>query len=62
MLNPEFHNFILTPKGQEAMRSLAKAADLIKAHPVPMDSYPLEFRQMFVKYLLNMLMGLSKKF
>lgn len=57
----EYDKFIKSEMGQEVMRNLKNAAALIKSADIHEECMPMEFRQMFVKALLHMLIGCDEQ-
>ncbi len=55
----EIDTFLLSDKGREVMEHLSKAASLIESHRISRecDLNDIEFRQVFVKYFLHILVG-----
>ena len=55
----EFDTFLKSEKGQEVMNCLTQARDNIKSHRICEECSlnQIEFRQMFVKCFLHMLVG-----
>ena len=56
----EYDEFIASEKGQEVMKHIVKAASIIMAHQMDrevIDMSIMDFRQMFVKCFLHMMIG-----
>lgn len=55
----EYDNFLASDKGKEVMEHIIKAASIIMAHNISVecDLNNIEFRQMFVKFFLHMMVG-----
>ena len=55
----EFDTFLKSEKGQDVMEHLTNAATIIKSHKISEEYMmrDIDFRQMFVKALLHMLVG-----
>lgn len=60
----EFDSFLQSEKGQETMRSITRAASLIMSHRISDECTmnDIEFRQIFVKAFLHMMVGCDEKF
>jgi hypothetical protein len=59
----EYDNFISSEKGKETMENLTKAASLIMSHKInkECDLNNIEFRQMFVKCFMHMMVGCDEQ-
>jgi hypothetical protein len=61
----EYDDFIKSEKGQRAMEHIIKAASLIMSHNISDEAMHninnTEFRQMFVKCFLHMMIGCDEK-
>ena len=55
----EFDTFLKSEKGQQVMEHITKAASIIMSHKISLecDLNNIEFRQMFVKCFLHMMIG-----
>lgn len=56
----DYDRFLKSAKGKEAMEHIIKAASIIMSHnldPEVIDMSTIEFRQMFVKCFLHMMVG-----
>ncbi len=59
----EFDTFLKSEKGKEVMEHLIKASSIIMSHKIHIecDLRDIEFRQMFVKCFLHMLIGCDEQ-
>lgn len=59
----EFDTFLKSDKGKEVMELLTQASTIIKSHKISEECNfsDIEFRQMFVKCLLHMLVGCDEE-
>lgn len=59
----EFDTFLKSNKGKEVMELLTQASTIIKSHRISIegDLSDMQFRQMFVKCLLHMLIGCDEE-
>lgn len=59
----EYDDFISSDKGKEALEYIIKAASIIMSHNIDRecDMNHIEFRQMFVKCFLHMMVGCDEK-
>lgn len=60
----EYDKFIESPKGREVIESLIKASSIIMSHELDrevIDTSTMEFRQMFVKCFLHMMIGCDEE-
>lgn len=56
----DYDRFIQSDKGKEVMQNLIKASSIIMSHKIDVeviDMNHIEFRQMFVKCFLHMMVG-----
>ena len=56
----DYDSFIASEKGKKAMEHITKAASIIMSHKIPIevvDMSVIEFRQIFVKCFLHMMIG-----
>ncbi len=55
----EYDNFLASDKGKQVMEHMTKASSIIMAHNIHVecDLNNIEFRQMFVKCFLHMMVG-----
>lgn len=60
-----YDEFIRSEKGKETMEYLTKAAAILRKHRLPLETIhrcnDIEFRQMFVKAFLHMLVGCDEE-
>lgn len=59
-----FDEFIKTQEGRQTLQAIQTAVQLIKEAKIPSECMPhqiIEFRQMFVKGFLHMLVGCDEK-
>jgi hypothetical protein len=59
----EFDKFLSSEKGKETMDHIIKAASLVMSHNISpaCDLSNIEFRQMFVKCFLHMMIGCDER-
>ncbi len=60
----DYDRFIASEQGQFVMNNLRLVADVIKSHKIDLeveDMNDIEFRQMFVKCFLHMLIGCDEQ-
>ena len=61
-----YDKFIQSEKGKEVMEHIIKAASIIMAHQIPLEAIDnintIEFRQIFVKCFLHMMVGCDEQF
>jgi|HubBroStandDraft_2_1064218.scaffolds.fasta_scaffold1216496_2 hypothetical protein len=59
----EYDNFLVSEKGKKTMDHLTKAASLIMSHNINVecDLNNIEFRQMFVKCFLHIMVGCDEE-
>ena len=60
----EYDEYLNSEKGKQTMECLIKASSLIMSHKIDRecDINNIEFRQMFVKCFLHMMIGCDEKF
>lgn len=60
-----YDEFISSEKGKECLDYIVKAASIIMAHELPLEAIhrvsQIEFRQMFVKCFLHMMVGCDEQ-
>ena len=59
----EYDDFIASDKGQEVMQNMSRCASIIMSHNIDRecDLNDIEFRQMFAKCFLHMMIGCDEE-
>lgn len=53
----EYDDFLTSDEGKQLLSDMKEIANRIKKVPIHEECFPIEFRQMWVKCLLHMLVG-----